>query len=371
MRINLIIAAGGLSQRYGVKNKLFEPCGSSSVIIEAIKPFLSFEEITKIIIGVDPSYSDELLEELDKYSLMSPKITLCVGGRERTDTVRNALISVEDEAEYIMVHDGARPYVSSSLIQKVIAKMAEADAALPLLSPTDSLVLVDGITPVDRKLYRCVQTPLICRANIFKKAYQNAKTAFYDDISVIKTLDNVNIAYVDGEPSNIKITYSTDIVHALRTGVGYDIHRMQKGEGITLCGVHIPCKYSLVAHSDGDVPVHAVMDAILTALADKDIGHHFPVDDPRYDGISSMVLLDKVLHIAYEKGFKVGNVSIAIIAQRPMLYPYIDEMRGRIAAALNIPAECVGISATTNEKVGELGKAHAIAAYASVLLSDI
>ena len=156
-----------------------------------------------------------------------------------------------------------------------------------------------------------------------------------------------------------------------RVGSGYDVHRTDKGDFVTLCGVKIPCSFSLVAHSDGDVPVHAVMDAILSALGDKDIGHHFPVDDPRYDNADSMLLLDKVMDICRGKGYKVDNATVTVIAESPKLAPYINEMRARLSARLGVSEECIGVSATTNEQVGEIGAGNAIGAYATVLLSSL
>ncbi|MDE6302495.1 MAG: 2-C-methyl-D-erythritol 2,4-cyclodiphosphate synthase, partial [Clostridia bacterium] len=144
--------------------------------------------------------------------------------------------------------------------------------------------------------------------------------------------------------------------------------RMQSGSGIKLLGVSIPCAYSFIAHSAGAVPIHAIMDAILSALGEKDIGHLFPVDDPLYDNADSMELLCKVLSIARNKGYAVHNVSVSIIAEHPMLSPHIDEMRKRMSDLLGIDISRVGVSATTNEQVGEIGSSNAIAAYASVLL---
>lgn len=132
--------------------------------------------------------------------------------------------------------------------------------------------------------------------------------------------------------------------------------------------MRVPCPYSFIAHSDGDVPIHAVMDAVLSALGQKDIGHMFPVDDPKYDNADSVELLLRVLSIAREKGYSIFNMSVSIIAERPMLSEYIDQMQANMSNLLGISAERVGISATTNEKVGDIGDGMAIAAYASVLL---
>lgn len=377
MKINTIITAGGSSQRYGSKNKLFERCGSSCVLIEAIKPFLEIPSVTKIIVGIETSFADEFAAALDIAGLKeNNRITLSVGGKTRTQTVKNALIALDDDADYVLIHDGARPYVTTELIQAVIESARQNGVALPLLPMTDSIVNVsNGVVPAAREMFRRVQTPFCAESDIVRNAYQNIKSAFYDDISAIKTCYFGKIGVVDGDINNIKITYEGDIRQSpdfgTLYGCGYDIHRLKEGGGIKLLGVEIPCDFSFVAHSDGDVPIHAIMDAILSALGEKDIGHLFPVDDSRYDGADSLELLFKVLKIAGDRGYRLHNVTAAIIAERPLLAPYIDEMKSRMSVLLGISSSQVGVSATTNEQVGEIGKGEAIAAYATVLLYQI
>lgn len=367
MSIGVIIAAGGQSQRYGVKNKLFEPVGTSCVLLEAIKPFLSVDGVSRVLVGIHPSFSDELLISLDNAGIHDSRVALVVGGDTRTQTVKNAVLALPDDVDRVIVHDGARPFVAPRLIADTLAALDRADAVVVTVPPVDALIRLDGITPVDRGEYACVQTPFAAKREILEKAYKNAKTAFYDDISAIKTLDNVKIVRIDGDPENIKITRPHDLQQPL-VGCGYDIHRLEAGEGVTLCGTFITCHFKTVAHSDGDVPVHAIMDAILTAVGEPDIGHFFPVDDPAYDGANSMGLLEKVRDIAAAKGKRVSNVSVCIIAEKPAIAPHIDAMKNALSSALGVPAYRVGVSATTNEQVGDIGNGNAIAAYATVLL---
>lgn len=367
--VNLIITAGGTSQRYGQQNKLFEPCGASCVLVEAIKPFVGFECITKIIVAIHPSFSDELLNALDFAGLKDERrIILTAGGATRTETVKFALRAVDDGCDYIMIHDGARPFVSADTIRRVLDGAAECGASLPLLKIDDALVCVDGeVTPKNREMYRRVQTPVCVEKFRLQSAYAQCDGVFFDDISVVQTYAKGDVKIVDGDPKNIKITTRADL-NAPRSGIGYDIHRFKNGNGIKLFGTFIPCEFSFVAHSDGDVAVHALMDAILTALGQKDIGHLFPVDDSRYDDADSIDLLRQVVSIAKDKGYRVRNVSATIIAERPMLAPYIDAMRANISAVLGISADFVGVSATTNEQVGDLGDSKSVAAFATALL---
>ena len=373
-KLNVIITAGGTSQRYGANNKLFEKCGTSCVLVEAIKPFLNIENVTNIIVGIETSFADELARELNLAGLADDKrIRFSTGGKTRTQTVKNALAAISENADLILVHDGARPYVKPETIEAVIESAKKYGVALPLLSLTDSIVnIADGnAEPVDRENFRQVQTPIAVKREIFEKAYSDVQSAFYDDLSVIKTCFSGKIGIVDGDRNNIKITYAGDVKTTelkYLTGCGYDIHRLTEGDGIKLLGVSVPCEYSFIAHSDGDVPIHALMDAILSALGQKDIGHLFPVDDPRYDNADSIELLLRVLSIAREQGYSVHNMSVSIIAERPMLSPYIDKMQTVMANLLGISRERIGVSATTNEKVGDIGDGKAIAAYATVLL---
>lgn len=367
MNIGVIIAAGGQSQRYGVDNKLFAPAGTSCVLVEAIKPFLGIGGVSRVLIGVHPSFSDELLAALDSERIEDPRIALVVGGDSRTQTVRNAISALPDDVEIVLIHDGARPFVTQDLILRTLAALEGADAAVVTVPSRDSILRLKDSQPLDRSKFGLVQTPFAAKRDVLEKAYKNAKKAFYDDVSVIKTLGNVKIAHVDGDPQNIKITYPGDLVQPL-TGCGYDIHRLEAGEGVTLGGVFIPCAYKTIAHSDGDVPVHAIMDAILTAVGERDIGHFFPTDDPAYDGANSLDLLRKVMCVARQSGKQVGNVSVTIIAEQPMLAPHILSMKKALSPILGISIERIGISATTNEQVGNIGAGNAIAAYATVLL---
>ena len=189
MNINVIITAGGTSQRYGAKNKLFEKCGTSCVLVEAIKPFLNAENVTNVIIGIETSFADELARELDLAGLGEDKrIRFSTGGKTRTQTVKNALSAISDNADLILIHDGARPYVKAETIDAVIESANKFGVALPLLPLTDAIVdVTDNCGTVDRENYKCVQTPIAIKREIFEKAYSNVQTAFYDDLSVIKT----------------------------------------------------------------------------------------------------------------------------------------------------------------------------------------
>ena len=367
MKVCAIIAAGGCSERFGAGDKLFAPLGESCVIVEAVKPFLRFEQVTSVLVGARPSCEDAIFRALKEGGVCDERIRFVAGGDSRTATVKNCVDNMPEDCDVALVHDGARPFASEDLIARVLSFIGEYDFVQPVLSLADALLKREGATPVDRAEYALVQTPVAVKKKTLQKAYKNAQSAFYDDISLVKTLDNVKIKLVDGDVKNKKITFESDLSAPL-FGCGYDIHRMTSGEGIALCGVKIKCPFKFVAHSDGDVPVHAVMDSILSALGERDIGWLYPVNDARYDGANSMDLLAGVMDIARRKGKKVNNVSVCIIAQQPIVAPYVSQMKRNLASALGVPESRVGISATTNEGVGDIGDGKAIAAYATTSL---
>lgn len=365
---NLIVTAGGKSQRYGEENKLFAPCKSSCVLVESIRPFLEFKEITKIIVGIQSSYADEFLVALDNAKINDERIKLTRDGKERTFTVKNALMALSDDCTHVLIHDGARPYVSKEIIEKVMKGAKEKGAALPLLPLTDALVCIkDGVIAKDRAIYRGVQTPSGFEKSRLLTAYSKCKKAFYDDISVVQKYAKGDVEIVDGDLANLKITRKRDLKTPL-VGIGYDIHRFKEGKGVKLLGTLIPCDYEFIAHSDGDVAIHALMDAMLSAIGEKDIGHLFPVDDERYDGADSIELLKQVLEKVNNKGYSLNNISVSIIAETPKIMPYIDQMKNTMSSILSIPCEKIGISATTNESIGEIGSCQAVAVFATISL---
>ncbi len=369
--INVVIAAGGSGLRYGKENKLLEPCGASCVLVEAVKPFLAFPEVKRVIIAVDSDSADEFLDRLSAVHLDEDRrITLTRGGASRTKTVKFGLHALDEECDLVLIHDGARPFVSHALIERVIEGTKRDGACIPALPFTDNIMLVTGgdPAPLDRTDYRRVQTPAGFERTAIERAYDLSEEDCLDDFTVLhRYAPECKASVTEGDPKNVKITVKDDLRTSL-VGFGYDIHRLTEGKVVKLLGERIPCPFSFVAHSDGDVAVHAVMDAILSALGEKDIGHLYPTDDPKYDGADSMKLLKGVLNIMREKGRSVANLSVCIIAEKPVIAPHIDRMRTRMAQALSLPSDKVGITATTNEKVGDIGHGEAVAACAYVLL---
>ncbi len=359
---DVIIAAAGKSDRFK-KDKLTATLPSGLTVLQSsVLPFTRFENVANIFLVVDKSRLDEFAALFDGFDV---RLKTVAGGDTRTDSV-NAALSLCN-SKYVLIHDGARPYVTRQLITDVMCSVEEKGSGVPCLPLSDSLVRADG-KPVDRSIVRTVQTPQGFVTEKLKTAYSHGRIAT-DDASLFY-LEHGNVALVDGDAKNIKITYPGDIP-CFRSGVGYDVHRLVPGRKLMLCGMEIPYSMGLDGHSDADAPLHALADAALTAAGLMDIGHYFPTTDARYEGVYSGDLLKIALGEVWKAGFRVVNATISIIAEKPKLADYIDEMKDKVAELLNIDPLQIGISATTNEKVGDIGDGNAIAATASVLLTSI
>ncbi len=362
---DVIIAASGESTRFGLtKNKLLVRINEYTVLENAVRPFLSLDGLEKIIIAASEGLFDEISSIAKK---LDGRIVVCKGGATRTETIKKALAYVS--AEYVLIHDGARPFVVPALIGEVLKGAIEKGAAVPLVSVDDSVADVsDGYTPVERAKLRAVQTPQGFRTSLIKEAYSSIEGAYTDDASVYKT-KFTNISIVHGYKSNRKITVFDDIlVPICRVGVGFDTHRLVGGRRLILGGVGIPHDKGLLGYSDADVLTHAVMDALLSAAGLRDIGFYFPDDDKRFEDADSMRLLEDVLSLVREEGYVVNNLSATILAEKPKLMTFIPKIIDRLSAALAIDKSKVAILATTTEGVGLIGMEEAISAIATATI---
>ena len=354
---DLIILAGGTSVRFG-SDKLAEPIGRLSVLARTIEAF-TLAGVSEIIVVT----SDTSVAEL----FLNVKFRFAEAGKTRTGSVANALRLATKQ--YVLIHDGARPFVAKGLIERVIATTEKHGSAVPALPVSDSIRTTENnqiVSFPDRAKFMTVQTPQGFTTARLKEAYGklSACDTFTDDAEVYaKYICAPNVT--EGDPNNRKVTTPADLfgINA-RVGYGYDIHRLEVGLPLTLCGVKIPHGRGPVAHSDGDIPVHALMDALLSAVGEKDIGHLFPDTDARYKGADSMKLLSDVIAIVWALGYRVLSTAISIIAEKPKLAPYIDDMRKGLAEVLRIAPKDVAITATTAEGTGEIGQEKAIASSA-------
>ena len=375
MSVSVIVCAGGKGERAGFeKNKLFAKVLDTPLLLLTLQA-LQYDFIEEIIVAHAPCDKAEIM------ALTAPfeKVKLVEGGSSRFETVDNALQAVTKEI--VLIHDGARPFVTKEMLLGCIDSVKKYGSGICAVSCTDTVaVKSEGgkiIEVPDRKTLVNIQTPQGFYTNDIIRAYTQARTReknYTDDSSVYAEFVGQPVL-CEGSEENIKFTHPTDFKKfekAERVGFGVDTHAFGKPQDyITLCGVKVPSETGLIAHSDGDVAVHALMDAMLSAVGLKDIGHYFPDTDEQWRGANSMQMLKQVLALIKEQGFTPKNVSIAIQAEKPRLAKYIGEMKEQIAATLNLDLTAVGITAGTNEKLGYVGEGKGITTYATVLLRNL
>jgi 2-C-methyl-D-erythritol 4-phosphate cytidylyltransferase/2-C-methyl-D-erythritol 2,4-cyclodiphosphate synthase len=385
MNFDVIIAAGGASARMGGLNKLALPMGEDFLLSRTIGCFEGFDNIKSIVLGIGEE-SDFLVEQiLSNYPNLTIKVTQ--SGKTRTQTIENALKLCT--AEGVLIHDGARPFVSKGLIFSVMQAVETHGAAVPAARVHDSVKIAkwemgDGrwepsgyvSGDADRNKFITVATPQGFLTETIKLAYENRNgQEFSDDsalyIDYIKNGSHLtpHISHpfiVENDPSNIKVTdLGTAFGLNSRVGIGFDMHNLIPLRKLVLGGVEIAADMGTVAHSDGDAVVHALMDALLTAVGERDIGVHFPNTDQKFFDADSSVLLYEVMQKVFNLNKRVINVSVVINLDKPKLNEYIPIMKVKLGNILKIPTHAIGISCKTTE--GNLPSA--VSAFAAVVLN--
>lgn len=308
-----------------------------------------------------------------------PGIRLITGGSTRQESVRLGLEALAGSAPtLVLIHDAARPVLPTAVIDRLVAALAVQPGAIPVLPVVDSLTEADGElmgNPARREVLRRVQTPQAFRfADILAahRSWSGAADAG-DDAQVARTA-NLTVALVEGDERLHKLTFASDFatdLPPLRVGTGYDVHRLAAGEELWLCGVQIEHSHGLAGHSDADVAIHALVDAILGAIGQGDIGSHFPPSDPQWKGAASDRFLAHAAKLTNEAGYRIGNVDLTIICEAPKIGPHRDAMRARLAEILATGIDAISVKATTTERLGFTGRAEGIAAQAvATLLRD-
>ena len=385
--IGLIIAAAGLGKRFGGNvPKLFLKTGDSLMIATTVEACAACGFFDAIYVVTHPDYMVECR------NVLPGDVTIVAGGKERQDSVANglkAMVEAHPQIEYVLIHDGARPYVTTKIIESTLEKTLALGAAVAAVPVKDTIKYMDesGVTTPDRNRLYAAQTPQGFRMDLILEAYAKAEEQGFkgtDDAQLVERLGH-QVALAEGAYSNYKITTPEDLPAGqeagLRTGIqnvlpgncragmGFDVHALVEGRPLILGGVDIPFEKGLLGHSDADVLTHAIMDALLGAAGLGDIGRHFPDTDTAYKGISSMVLLKKVADLLGEKGFTLANLDATIIAQRPKMAPYHQEMIRNLAEILGCPEDAINLKATTTEKLGIPGREEGIAAEAICILN--
>lgn len=384
--VAVVIAAAGNSTRMGAGvDKQFVMLDGHPVLWHTLKLFKTFSQVKQILVTVSAANSQRVTELVEQSGLGIPW-GVVAGGTERQHSVRNALQQVNEGLDLIMVHDGARPFVDRESVLKSIELAGRFGAAVVAVPVKDTIKSADDtgkvLQTLDRSSLWQVQTPQTFRRELLLSAYEKATAAGFlatDDAALVEWAGGA-VHLVRGSYYNFKVTTPEDLLLAeavaagrsvrqmQRVGFGYDVHQFVMGRPLMLGGVSVPYERGLDGHSDADVLLHAIADALLGAAGMGDIGRHFPDNDPRYKGISSLVLLQEVRGKLADAGFSTHNVDAVVAAQEPKLAPHIEEMNRTIAAALLIDPSQVNIKATTTERLGFVGRKEGIAAQAVVLI---
>ena len=382
----VIVAAGNSTRMGGARSKVLEPLCGKPALHYSLSAFCACGEIAEIVVVCREEDMAEFQAAVDQFTAQhpdAPKIILTPGGATRQESVYLGVLALPQELSYLVIHDGARPLVSKEVISTVCADAIEFGAATAAVPSVDTCKLgVDFVeeTPPREKLY-AVQTPQAFDRDLYLYALEKAKqsgNSYTDDCQLIEAAGG-RVRLSKGDSGNRKLTTPEDLLIAeallqgggrrMRVGYGYDVHRLVEGRRLILGGVDIPFEKGLLGHSDADVLVHAIADALLGAAALGDIGRHFPDSDPRYAGADSLKLLSEVCALLRKHGFEIGNIDGTVIAQRPKLAPHILQMREKIAAACGVSVEQVSVKATTEEKLGFTGAGEGIAASAVCLIN--
>ncbi len=392
-KVIAIIAAAGRGTRLGSQlPKQFLKIGGETILQKSVRAFQGNSQVDEIIVVTDAEFTEFTQALCHSFSKVSRVVS---GGEERQDSVRagldcaDSLLNDEDEDAIVLIHDAARPFVSRRVIDAVTEAAARTGAAIPAVALKDTvrqttlpeecsdirqafaenLDLMESLT-LRRGSLCSVQTPQGFSAGILRRAYKKAYEDGFsgtDDASIVERL-GISMTIIEGDYANYKITTKEDLKTEMRIGSGYDVHRLVEERPLFLCGVEIPHDRGLLGHSDADVALHALMDALLGAAALGDIGKHFPDTDERFKGISSMRLLEEVRGMLEKEGYFLGNADITIIAQKPKIASYIPQMRKVIAETLKTEANKINIKGTTTEKLGFVGREEGIAAEAVCVL---
>jgi len=378
--IAAIVVAGGRGERAaGDLPKQYRRVLGEPVIRRSLCTFITHPEVALIqpVIHADDAilYRDAV-QGLD---LLEPAL----GGKSRQISVRAGLEALKGHnPKLVLIHDAARPFVSGALITRAIVAGQASGAAIPATVIADTIKKVDPTgrvtETVDRSHLRAVQTPQAFHFGIILDAHRRAQSAaredFTDDAALAEWA-GMKVTTFAGEAGNMKLTNNEDFQRAetqnlgtlldVRTGLGFDVHQFAPGDHLMLGGIRIPHQCGLSGHSDADVVLHAIVDALLGAIAEGDIGSHFPPTDPQWRGVSS----DRFLAFAVDRvrahGGKIVHIDVTVVCEAPRIAPHRDAMRTRIAAVAGIAAGRVGVKATTSEKMGFIGRSEGMAAFAN------
>ncbi len=366
----MVVAAGAGLRAGQPLPKQFARWRGKPVVRHSVER-LTAAGVAPIVVMIPPG-----AEAIAAESLAGLAVTLVTGGSTRQESVSLGLAALaSDPPKLVLIHDAARPALPRAVIDRLVAALAVHEGAIPVLPVVDSLAQADGDlmgAPARREALRRVQTPQAFRYPAILAAHRSwrGELAAGDDAQVAQAA-GMSVALVEGDEALHKLTYAEDFAGALpamRVGTGFDVHRLAEGEPLWLCGVRIEHSHGLAGHSDADVAIHALVDAILGAVGAGDIGQHFPPADPQWRGASSDRFLSHAVTLAGQAGYRVGNVDLTIVCEAPKIGPHRAAMRERLAAIIGVDITAVSVKATTTETLGFTGRSEGIAAQAVATL---
>jgi 2-C-methyl-D-erythritol 4-phosphate cytidylyltransferase/2-C-methyl-D-erythritol 2,4-cyclodiphosphate synthase len=390
MFVSALIAAGGRGLRLSAdRPKQFLEIGGRSMLAASVEALTASDRINEIIVALPEDY---LADIRTAWRGTAKPVAFVAGGPRRQDSVANAFRSASPDADVILIHDAARPFVTPDVIARAIDGARTHGAAIAAIAVRDTVkqagdAVGDGSRPVrvtiPRESVFLAQTPQAFRRDVLARALEEGRSVDATDEAMLVERLGLPVHVVEGDPRNVKITTSHDLAAArarlegdgfsrrladVRIGNGYDLHRLVSGRPLILAGVTIPFDKGLDGHSDADIVCHAVTDAILGAAALGDIGRLFPDTEPKWKDADSIALLKGAMTRVQAAGYRVANVDVTVIAQKPKLLPYLDEMRGNLAAALEVDPSAVSVKGKTNEGVDSMGHGESMACHAVALL---
>ncbi|MCO5065899.1 MAG: bifunctional 2-C-methyl-D-erythritol 4-phosphate cytidylyltransferase/2-C-methyl-D-erythritol 2,4-cyclodiphosphate synthase [Rhizobiaceae bacterium] len=382
-KVAAVIVAAGRGERAGRGEgpKQYRKLGPDAIIARTLRTFLDHPDIGRIVVAIHPEDSDLFAAAAGD---LASRVIVVTGGGTRQESVLLALSALRGAPPAsVLIHDAVRPFADARLIGRVIEGIEDQRGSLPAMPVVETLKRatddghVDGT--VDRSGLHAAQTPQGFPFAAILDAHERAHAAtdreFTDDASIAEWA-GMPVKLVAGDSSNVKLTFARDIEMAqqrattpafpdVRTGNGYDVHAFEPGSFVTLCGVRVPHSKRLVGHSDADVALHALTDALLATCGEGDIGTHFPPSDPQWRGAASRIFVEHAAALVRGRGGRIANADITLISEAPRIGPHRAAMTAALAEMLGISPDRISIKATTNEKLGFIGREEGIAAIAT------
>lgn len=379
-RTFVLVVAAGSGQRFGGDlPKQYQPLAGKPMLRHSLETFAAHPGIAGIVVAIHPTQHELYESAAAGVAKLLPPVD---GGATRQGSVLNGLERLAAERpDYVLIHDAARPLIDGETIGRTIAALAQHPAILVAVPVVDTIKRGTGERvgdTVDRRDLWRAQTPQAFHFHSILEAHRKVAGGELTDDAAVAEAAGIPVTFVMGSERNFKVTTQDDMERAermigsqmeFRTGNGFDVHKIIAGDGVTMCGVRIPCDMALEGHSDADVGLHAITDAVLGAIGAKDIGAHFPPSDPKWRGAQSWKFLDHAAKLVAERGGRVAHCDVTIICERPKIGPHRDAMVARVAEILKISPDRVSVKATTTEKLGFTGRGEGIAAQATATVA--